>query len=196
MWKTSISTRTIFVARVNSDLIGKYVNIASRASKFITEYFDGKLAFASNEQAVIDDLQVVSLGIGEALNAREFGKAIRDIMVAADRINEAFDMAKPWVLAKDPAKRAELQNVCSVVLYGFKLLTVYLTPILPALSKRVAIEILRQQAGFSWADAAILPTRINPYSHLMQRVDPKQSTRCSTSPPPQNPLKPNRRKPP
>jgi methionyl-tRNA synthetase len=163
-----------FVARVNSDLIGKYVNIASRAASFINRYFDGALAYAGDTDALVADARAQTMLAGEALAAREYGKAVRDLMAIADRINEAFDAAQPWLLAKDPAKRAQLQDVCSRALHGFKVLSVALAAILPVTARRVARELFGLERDFVWDDAAVLPARINKYEHLMTRVDPKQ----------------------
>ena len=121
-----------FVARVNSDLIGKYVNIASRAAKFISQYFDGKLGYAHNSGNLRDAAQALADDVAAAFEAREYARALREIMAYADRINTAFDAAQPWILAKDETRRAELQDACSQALAGFWLLSVMLSPVLPA----------------------------------------------------------------
>ena len=162
-----------FLARVNSDLVGKYVNIASRASNFINKHFDGKLAFKGDTQDLIEGARATAQSVKESFDAREFGKALRDIMATADRINEAFDAAQPWVLAKDESRRAELQDVCSRTLHGFKLLSVLLAPVLPELTRNVSRDLFRLDRDFVWSDAEGLPAQIAPYKHLMQRVDPK-----------------------
>ncbi|HWK84710.1 MAG TPA: methionine--tRNA ligase [Caldimonas sp.] len=161
-----------FVARINSDLVGKYVNIASRAANFINKGFGGQLRFAGDTALLLDGARATAFTVKENYEAREFGKALRDIMATADRINAGFDTAQPWLLAKDDAKRAELQDVCSRALYGFKLLSVLLAPVLPALARRVARELFGLDRDFVWSDAESLPQRIAPYQHLMQRVDP------------------------
>ena len=163
-----------FVARVNSDLIGKYVNIASRAASFINRHFDGELAFADETNLMVDMAHHLTRHSAEALADREYGKAIRELMAAADRVNEEFDAAQPWILAKDPAKRAALQDVCARALYMFKVLSVNLAPILPQLARRVARQLFGMERDFVWTDAAELPTRINKYEHLLTRVDPAQ----------------------
>jgi methionyl-tRNA synthetase len=99
---------------------------------------------------------------------------MRELMNHADRINQDFDAHQPWVLAKDPNKRADLKAVCSRALAGFKLLSVLLSPVLPQLAARVARELFGLGRPFAWSDAEQLPTRVNPYQHLMTRVDPKQ----------------------
>ena len=161
-----------FVARVNSDLIGKYVNIASRASRFITQYFDGRLDYAGATDAMRETASALAYDVRAALDAREYARALREIMAHADRINAAFDSAQPWVLAKDPTRRVELQDVCSRALAGFWTLSVLLAPVLPATASRVARELFGLERDFLWSDCAELPRRVAPYRHLMQRVDP------------------------
>jgi methionyl-tRNA synthetase len=105
---------------------------------------------------------------------REFGKILREAMRIADGINEAFDAAEPWLLAKDPAKRDLLQTVCSKALQGFQLLTVMLAPVLPRTASRVARELFGLERDFVWADAWAEPASIRPYRHLMARIEAKQ----------------------
>ena len=167
-----------FIARVNSDLIGKYVNIASRAANFIAKHFGGKLGTpAESAQATALRLATARREAAEAAHlyeAREFGKVMREVMRIADTLNEAFDAAQPWTLAKDPAQRDRLQTVCSKALHGFRLLTVMLAPVLPGVAARVARELYGLSRDFVWADAASEATSIGPYAHLMTRIDPKQ----------------------
>lgn len=166
-----------FIARVNSDLIGKYVNIASRAASFIGRHFDGELRYSGNTDEMVSAMTAAADDVREALEAREYGRAVRLAMAYADTVNQAFDAAKPWVMAKgistaDDATREQLQDICSRALAGFKALTVMLAPILPELSHKVAHDLFGDTA-YQWADAAHLPTRIAPFKHLMQRVDAK-----------------------
>src|SRR5690606_28585778 len=168
-----------FVARVNSDLVGKYVNIASRAANFISKLFDGQLGYAGDTSALQKELSDTAEQVRADFEQREYGRAIRRIMAQADVINQAFDAAQPWVLAKgiqtaDDATRAQLQDICSRALAGFKALSVMLTPVLPVLTRRVAHELFSGSRDFEWADAGVLPTQVAPFKHLMQRVDPKQ----------------------
>jgi methionyl-tRNA synthetase len=163
-----------FIARVNSDLVGKYVNIASRAANFITKHFGGELHYAGSTDVMLAEARRVAQVVAESYDAREFGKATREIMATADRINQEFDGRQPWVLAKDLARSAELQDVCSRALFGFQLLTVLLAPILPRVAETAAKEFLGLDRPLQWTDSAELPKRINPYRHLMTRVDPKQ----------------------
>jgi methionyl-tRNA synthetase len=174
-----------FVARVNSDLIGKYVNIASRCAGFIAKRFDGKLASSLSDnarqwiaRALTVDGAERQAGIASLYENREFGKALREIMEVADVTNQYVDEYKPWVLAKDPEKTAELHEVCTTALILFRQLTIMLAPVLPSVAARVA-EFLGD-ARLTWEDtrgAAVYETMlgrtIGAYSHLMQRVDAK-----------------------
>ena len=166
-----------FVARVNSDLVGKYVNIASRAANFISKHFDGALGYSGDANQLSTQWQTAANAIQADIEAREFGRAIREIMAHADQINQAFDAAQPWLIAKtlaqaDTIQREALQHICSSALAGFKALSVMLAPILPALSERVATELFGLNRSVVWSDAGVLPTRINAFKHLMQRVEP------------------------
>jgi methionyl-tRNA synthetase len=174
-----------FVARVNSDLIGKYVNIASRCAGFIAKKFDGKLASALSPtsqawiaKALTSNGAERQASIAANFEAREYGKALREIMEIADITNQFVDENKPWILAKDAEKNAELHDVCTTALILFRQLTILLSPVLPQVADRVA-EFLGD-AAFSWADTrgdAVFNTMvgrtIGAYSHLMQRIDPK-----------------------
>ncbi|NYT62785.1 methionine--tRNA ligase [Alcaligenaceae bacterium] len=166
-----------FIARVNSDLVGKYVNIASRAANFISKHFEGKLAYLGDVQSLQDQIALVADQVRADFEAREYGRAIRRIMAHADQINQAFDAAQPWVMAKgissaDDTQKATLQDICSRALAGFKALSVMLAPVLPALTDKVAKELFGSSSGYLWADATELPTQISPFKHLMQRVEP------------------------
>jgi len=162
-----------FVARVNSDLVGKYVNIASRAANFIGRYFDGALAYSGGTEALQRQARDLVQQVRDSYESREFGRAMREIMAHADRINQEFDARQPWALAKDPARRAELHDICSRALYGFKLLSVLLAPVLPEVGTRVARELFGLDRPFCWSDALEPPQRAAAYQHLMTRVDPK-----------------------
>ncbi|MGH6639684.1 MAG: methionine--tRNA ligase subunit beta, partial [Polaromonas sp.] len=165
-----------FMARVNSDLIGKYINIASRAAGFLSKRFDGKLDNVSEDGAVlITALRQASLNIGALYDHREFGFAMREIMALADRVNAYVDANKPWELAKQVGMESSLQGVCSVCIEAFRLLTLYLKPVLPKLAEQVE-QFLNVQP-MQWVDAGLTLTIGHPigdYKHLMQRVDVKQ----------------------
>jgi methionyl-tRNA synthetase len=163
-----------FLARVNSDLVGKYVNIASRAATFIAKYFNGELKYQGDTKPLMEGARAQALLAREAYEAREFGKAIRDAMATADRINQAFDARQPWNLAKDPSRKEELQDVCSRAIHGFKMLTVLLAPVIPGTASRVAHDLFGLKRDFIWTDAEALPDRIAPFKHLVTRVEDKQ----------------------
>jgi methionyl-tRNA synthetase len=163
-----------FIARVNSDLIGKYVNIASRAASFISHHFDGALEYPGGTETLTQRAREALEQVRASYAAREFSRAMREIMAFADRVNQEFDARQPWVLAKNPAERGALQDSCAQALYGFKTLTCLLAPVLPALAERVARELFGLERPLSFADALEPPRRINPYQHLMKRVEPKQ----------------------
>lgn len=165
-----------FVARVNSDLIGKYINIASRAAGFIAKKFDGKVntSWATADDAFLSALRNAGTEVAALYEARDYGKALRAIMEQADVVNAYVDANKPWELAKDPANNAKLQEVCSRLLEAFRIMTIYLKPVLPELAKQV--EALLNIAPLGWNDIGNpLPDQhtVNAYAHLMTRVEPK-----------------------
>ena len=170
-----------FVARVNSDLIGKYVNIASRAAPFLTRYFGGRVLATNPADKNTYTSTGIAIDSGEDIatfyDAREFGKAIREIMRIADLINQRFDQAKPWELAKNPERHSELHAICSDAIKAFGVLSTYLTPILPAVTEQVA-KLFKLQRAFAWDDLATyspeIENVIGAFTHLMTRVDPKQ----------------------
>ncbi len=168
-----------FIARVNSDLIGKYINIASRAANFISKHFNGQLSYQGDTDAIRAEIKALVDSVSGDFEAREYGRAIRTLMAYADTVNQAFDQAQPWVLAKgistaSEETKAQLQDICSRAIAGFKALSVVLSPVLPALAERVASELFGINRSFVWSDAAELPTTIAPFKHLMQRVDDAQ----------------------
>jgi methionyl-tRNA synthetase len=166
-----------FMARVNSDLIGKYVNIASRSAKFITEKFGGKLAEVKPMQWLggLSPRRELIEQITNAYDAREFGKAIRDIMQFADKVNQYVDFVKPWTMAKDSTKDIRLHELCSEFLDYFRVLTILLGPVLPQVREKVEKFLNCNLRTFEDA-LQPLPAghSINSYSHLMTRVDEKQ----------------------
>ena len=174
-----------FQLRVNSDLIGKFINIASRAAGFIAKRFNGQLGAASADgAALLQALQAKAPAIAALFDAREYGKALREVMGLADQVNAYVDQNKPWELAKQDGQEARLHDVCSTCIEAFRLLTLYLKPVLPALAAQV--ETFLQAQPLQWADAAhLLGTghAIQAYQHLMQRVDPKQLEALFEPPP-------------
>ncbi|HPB91574.1 MAG TPA: methionine--tRNA ligase [Rugosibacter sp.] len=167
-----------FVSRVNSDLIGKYINIASRAAGFIEKHFAGKLLdedFNERLRTYLPELLTAADEIAHYYETRDFARATRRIMALADQVNQYVDHHQPWKLAKHGGKERELHVVCTTLINAFRLLTLYLKPILPKIAQRA--EEFLNIAPLHWADAShVLPPShlINPYEHLMQRIEPKQ----------------------
>ena len=163
-----------FIARVNSDLVGKYVNIAARASGFIRKRFSGCLKDVSQSQ-LIAQLTEKSEQIAEDYENREYNKVLRDVMASADLVNEYVDANRPWELAKQEGMETRLHEVCSELINAFKILTVYLSPILPKVAAQ-ATEFLNVNT-LTWSDSQItLPENhiISEYKHLIQRIEEKQ----------------------
>lgn len=162
-----------FISRVNSDLVGKYVNIAARASGFIAKRFEGRLKDVA-DSALLAKLTAQSEAIAECYESREYARALRDIMALADIVNEYVDANKPWELAKQESKDARLHEVCSELINAFTMLTAYLAPILPKVAENAA-KFLNLEA-ITWANTreTLGEHAINKYEHLMQRVEQKQ----------------------
>ena len=166
-----------FVARVNSDLIGKYVNIASRCAGFIEKKFGGKVQDPENwkDDAILLNIRSEGSEIAALYDHREFGKALRKIMEIADRINKLVDSDKPWELARQQGKEIALHSICTRALEAFRLLTLYLKPVLPLVAANV--EHLLDIAPLKWSDIEnplSSKNNIGTYKHLMTRVDAKQ----------------------
>ncbi|MEW8229004.1 MAG: methionine--tRNA ligase [Candidatus Thiodiazotropha endolucinida] len=163
-----------FAQRVNSDLVGKVVNIASRCAGFITKKFDGKLADQVTEQTLFNDFVNAGEVIAEHYEKREFSRAVREIMALADRANQYIDEQKPWVVAKEEGKEAVLQAICSDGLNLFRLLIGYLRPILPGTAEMA--EAFLQIGPLTWEELRkpLTGHQIGKFKPLMTRVDPKQ----------------------
>ena len=168
-----------FVAKVNSDLIGKYVNIASRAASFISKHFDNKLCQRIiGEQLISSKFETIRIAYEE----RDYAKAIREIMAFADQLNVEFDAHKPWVIAKqafngaevlDNQKKLYLHEICTRALQGFHAMSLLLFPVLPITARR-ALGFLNEGNNIDWTQFGKIIPKINPYQHLMTRVDQKQ----------------------
>jgi len=160
-----------FEARVNSDLVGKVVNIASRCAGFLTKRFGGKLSNEIADPELLNYFQVASEEIATLYEKREFNRAMRAIMSLADRANRFIDQRQPWVIAKDPTKAEELQQVCSLGLQLFRILVIYLKPVLPAMA--VNAEAFLNAGRLSWEDVNGVPINlcINKFKPLMRRVE-------------------------
>ncbi len=169
-----------FIARINSDLVGKYVNIASRTANFIVKQFNGELlrldeavTGESERDSYLADVLGVADNVAQHYETREYGQAVREIMKLADHINQYFDNNEPWKLAKDPDQKDTLHRICSRILHGFHTLSILLTPILPTLTERVAKELFGKAQTFAWNDLepAAFPTTLNKFKHLAKRVE-------------------------
>ena len=162
-----------FISRVNSDLVGKYVNIAARASGFLSKRFEGRLKDVSGSP-LLQKLAAESDNIAEQYENREYARALRDIMALADAVNEYVDANKPWELAKQEGQDERLHEVCSELINAFTMLTAYLAPVLPQTAANAA-RFLNLDA-ITWANTreTLGEHAINKYEHLMQRVEQKQ----------------------
>jgi methionyl-tRNA synthetase len=162
-----------FVARVNSDLVGKYINIASRTAGFINKRFEGKLN-PSITNAVVLELKAASGAIANAYAAREYGKALREIMRLSDLANVYVADKAPWIIAKQEDQASTLQQVCSDALEMFRLLTLYLKPVLPNLAAEIETFLNIKPLEWASVDTCLSAEHtINQYNHLITRVDPK-----------------------
>ena len=164
-----------FVARVNSDLLGKYINIASRSAGFLVKRFGGVISDEAMNHPLLTEIRGASEKIATLYEGREFAKALRSVMELADKVNAFVDENKPWEIAKDPEREADLQRVCSVTLEAFRALSLYLKPVLPKVVE--GVETFLSLKSMQWED---INTPLNshnpvqPYQHLMTRVEPTQ----------------------
>ena len=181
-----------FMARVNSDLVGKYINLASRAAQFINNQFGGKLSGVEvsdpgeGMHTILESFRKEAQDIADLYDQREYGKALRKVMGLADTANEWFDDKRPWELAKLKTDEAswELQSICSTALNLFRALTIYLAPVLPKLATDA--QSFLNVKPLTWQDASkFLPDghTISPYKHLMTRVEEKQLGALFAPPP-------------
>jgi methionyl-tRNA synthetase len=164
-----------FVARVNSDLLGKYINIASRSAGFLVKHFGGIVSDDAMNNPLLADIASASEKIAELYEAREYAKALRTIMELADKVNGFVDENKPWEIAKDPERESDLQRICSVTLEAFRLLSLYLKPVLPQVT--AGVEEFLSVPAMRWNDVKTplsSQSPIKPYKHLMTRVEAAQ----------------------
>ncbi len=161
-----------FSTRVNADLVGKLVNIASRCAGFINKRFEGKLAPTLSSSGISDTIVAGAAAIADYYDGREYGKAMRDIMALADRVNQYIDEKQPWVAIKDEARHAEVHDVCSIGLNAFRQLVILLKPVLPRLAAQA--EEFLAVGELAWADLEhdLLNHAINRFKPLMTRIEP------------------------
>ncbi|MDP2325465.1 MAG: methionine--tRNA ligase [Gammaproteobacteria bacterium] len=166
-----------FVARVNADLVGKVINLASRCAGFITQRFDGRLADTLDNPALYQEFVAAGDSIGQAFDQREYGRAMRETMQLADAANRYIDEHKPWLLAKDPATLPRVQAVCTQGLNLFRVLMTYLAPVLPRVAERVATFLQTGPATWRGRTVPLLGSTIAAYEPLLVRVDPDAVSR-------------------
>ncbi|QFU04638.1 Methionine--tRNA ligase [Pseudoalteromonas sp. THAF3] len=159
-----------FAQRVNSDLVGKVVNIASRCAGFITKKFDGTLSSDNVEAELIAEFAAARQSIADHYEAREYGRAVRLIMALADKANQYIDAQAPWVLIKDENTTKQAHDVCSVGINLFRILMTYLSPILPGMAAKVS-SFLNEDLAWDKVDTVLVDHKINKFKALMQRVD-------------------------
>lgn len=159
-----------FAQRVNSDLVGKVVNIASRCASFITKRFDGMLSENVDNQALADEVMNAGDAIAALYEGREFGKAMREIMALADKVNEYIAIKEPWQLVKDETKQQEVQDICSLGINMFRTLMIYLKPVLPVLSKSTE-DFLNDELHWESHKSLLTGHKINKFKALLQRID-------------------------
>ena len=161
-----------FVAKINSELVGKFINIAARSAGFISKRFENRLATELPDEALLIHVLSIKPELTDLYNSREFAKAIRLIMKVVDDVNQYVDNAKPWVLAKETGKDVELQQVCTLLINAFKIIATYLKPVLPELAGK--IEHFLNIAELRWDELGnnMLNHQINNYNHLINRIEP------------------------
>jgi len=164
-----------FVARVNSDLLGKYINIASRSAGFLVKRFGGVVSDDAMNNPLLKEISASSEQIAALYEGREYAKALRTVMELADKVNAFVDENKPWEVAKDPEREADLQRICSVTLEAFRMLSLYLKPVIPQVA--MGVEEFFSLPPQSWSDICTPLSSKNPikaYKHLMARVEAPQ----------------------
>ncbi|MEX0708172.1 MAG: methionine--tRNA ligase [Woeseia sp.] len=163
-----------FAVRVNSDLIGKLVNIASRCAGFIDKKFAGRLAGKLHDEALFAEFTAASETIARHYEQREYSKAMRQVMLLADRANRYIEQHKPWAMAKDEAQLDDVQAVCTQGLNLFRCLMIYLTPVIPDLAERTRGLFREESWNWDTASEPLLDQRMSAYTPLLTRVDEKQ----------------------
>ncbi len=160
-----------FISRVNSDLVGKFINIASRTAGFIQKQFQGKLASTLDNPGLLETFSKAAPIISDAYEAREYSRAIREIMRLSDLANLYIDENKPWIMAKNTNEDKRLHEVLTVAINAFRLLTLYLKPVLPAMAEKIEAFLQIPPMGFKDCNTYLLDHTIAPYEHLLQRVE-------------------------
>jgi len=159
-----------FAQRVNSDLVGKVVNIASRCASFITKRFDGMLSANVDDQVLADEVMAAGDSIAAHYESRDFARGMREIMALADKVNEYIAIKEPWQLIKDETKQQEVQDICSLGINMFRTLMIYLKPVLPVLADSTA-AFLNDELIWEGHKTLLTDHKINKFKALLQRVD-------------------------
>ncbi len=160
-----------FVARVNSELVGKFINIAARSSSFLNKYFVNKLTKHIYNISLLELIQNKKTLIHGLYLNREYSKALKEIMLLVDEINLFVDNTKPWLLAKDDNKHEELHQICSILINAFRLITIYLKPIIPSIAKQIEKYLNIKELKWHDLDTILYDHQINKYTHLLNRID-------------------------
>ena len=163
-----------FTQRINSDLVGKFINIASRSAPFITKYFDGNLSSTLSEPQLFDEFNKTGDSIIQYFSKKQFSHGIRLIMQLADRANQFVDEKKPWSLIKDDKEKANVQQIATTALNLFRILSIYLKPVLPETVKQIEGFLNINSLSYQDKETPLLNHRISEYKPLIQRIDPKQ----------------------
>lgn len=161
-----------FTARINSELVGKYINIASRSAGFIAKRFANRLSDKIDDMTVVNQVLAIRNELADLYQAREFAKAVKLIMTVVDEVNQYVDTAKPWLLAKEDGKDNELHQVCSTLINVFRIIAIYLKPIVPLLVEQIEVFLQVQPLQWTDLDSLLLAHDINNYKHLITRVEP------------------------
>jgi methionyl-tRNA synthetase len=163
-----------FMQRVNADLVGKFINIASRCASFLHKYFEGKCSNTLADTTLFETFSKANISIAEKYEKREFSQAIRQIMALADLANQYIDEKKPWSAIKDTERQQEVHDVCTMGINLFRILMIYLKPVLPEIAKKA--EEFLNVTPFAWSDSEkpLLNHTLNPFVPLAQRLEKTQ----------------------
>ncbi|MDD3266877.1 MAG: methionine--tRNA ligase [Burkholderiales bacterium] len=160
-----------FIARINSELVGKYVNIASRSAGFLSKKFNNKLASSIIDKSLLNDILSINTELNDLYSSREFAKAIKLVMAKIDDVNQYVDNMKPWLLAKEEGRENDLHQVCTTLLNAFRVFAIYLKPIVPNLVSEIEEFLNIKPLTWSDLDLLLVDHTINNYKHLITRVE-------------------------
>lgn len=164
-----------FSAKINSDLVGKFINLAARSSSFLSKFFANELAATINNTGLLDDIVSTENNIAALYQGREYAKAIKLIMALVDQVNSYIDETKPWLLAKDTNSHLELHQICTILINAFRYITIYLKPIIPSVASQIEHFLNVEPLGWNSLNTRLTGCKINNYSHLIKRIDPQMT---------------------